>query len=386
MMQRAQSLRHDSIDDCRKCKDGYIANSQGTEQCAPCPKGTFSKDGESCGLCETGKYSKRSTPDRRTYVSIGNVQCDALERVGEENDRSDKGPITDHLSYEYDVLVGEEFDSSSRVRVLNLCDNVEVDYEENLCTGTYISAEEIVRQRCYELGPNCKGYQKKQGYAGTFYSYSTDSSDPTFINSWSYEELHVNAKDILKLFSHTLADALIDCSGTFKFFCNSYGISTQGEVYNNTGHVATADSNFFTVPFVTETAAETMFKGFECTSMEDCALQCSNLDSCEGFTPAKYYEQVRTERKVSLTESSYLIYDSEARFVITDDFMNVPQSFYPTDSIIEVDTDHTCGSDSSYKYYQEIQDDFSGLSQDGQQRTFCIYRNTLETSKTFLNQ
>ena len=59
--------------------------------------------------------------------------------------------------------------------------------------------------------------------------------------------------------------------------------------------------------------------------MEDCALQCSNLDSCEGFTPAKYYEQFRRERSITLSESSYLIYDSETRFVITDDFMGVTQ-------------------------------------------------------------
>ena len=71
----------------------------------------------------------------------------------------------------------------------------------------FVSAEEIVRQRCYELGPNCKGYQKKQGYAGTFYSYSTDSSDPGVTADWSYEELDVNAKNILKIFSNTLPDA-----------------------------------------------------------------------------------------------------------------------------------------------------------------------------------
>ena len=265
------------------------------------------------------------------------MQCDALELLGEEPDRSDKGPITDHLSYEYDVQVGKEFPSSSRVRVFNLCDNVETDLSENECTGNYVSAEETVRRRCYELGPNCKGYQKKQGYAGTFYSYSTESSVPQVFPDWTYVEQSVNAKDILKLYSQTEVDASNSCSGTFKFFCNSYGYSTQGEVYNNDGSATTANNYFFTVAFNSETAQEEMFKGFECNNMQDCALQCSNLDSCEGFTPGKSYGQVRTERDISLSESSYLLYDGDARFLITDDFMDVDQSFYPGNSIIEVD-------------------------------------------------
>ena len=40
---------------------------------------------------------------------------------------------------------------------------MEASATESSCDGVFVSAEEIVRQRCYELGPNCKGYQKKQG-------------------------------------------------------------------------------------------------------------------------------------------------------------------------------------------------------------------------------
>nr|WP_292968370.1 hypothetical protein [Allomuricauda sp.] len=206
MLQQANALQHDSQADCTVCKDGYVS-SAGTAQCQPCPKNTFSKDAKECVSCDYGKYGKRTTSDRRTYVSIGNIKCDALELLGEEADRSDQGPITDHINFEYTAQSGVEWPKAGMIRVKNQCNGLDVEYGEALCTilnGEFKSAEDIVKQRCYELGVNCKGYQRKAIRLGLDYYYydaiAQDSNTIAAITSRRFSgDLLGNIAEFLKI-------------------------------------------------------------------------------------------------------------------------------------------------------------------------------------------
>ena len=300
MLQSFQAIQHDSINDCSPCKDGYISKHTGTTQCEPCPTGLFSKDALTCSACAFGTYSKRSTSDRRTYVPIGTIQCDALELIGEEIDRSDKGPITDHISFSYTESSGVEFPVDNRIRVLNLCNNEEVAYDRRTCEssgGIFIDAEEIVKQRCYEQGANCIGYQKKVGYNDVYYSYAISTDSPDVFPNWVYTSVSANVVNILKIDTSSEATAKTKCESVlYKYFCLAYGTSSFKQVFAADG-TYTTDYNpeyFFALPFEIDITAQEQvetFKGNECTDIESCSTACLNTENCEGFSTSKKYTE-----------------------------------------------------------------------------------------------
>ena len=156
-------------------------------------------------------------------------------------------------------------------------------YDRRTCEssgGIFIDAEEIVKQRCYEQGANCIGYQKKVGYNDVYYSYAISTDSPDVFSNWVYTSVSANVVDILKIGTTSEAAAKTKCESLlFKYFCLAYGKSSFQQVFAADGTYTTDQSNeyFFALPFEIDITAQEQvetFKGNECTDIESCSTAC----------------------------------------------------------------------------------------------------------------
>ena len=87
--------------------------------------------------------------------------------------------------------------------------------------------------------------------------------------------------------------------------------------------------------------------------MKDCASKCLDLEQCDGFAPGKQYTEVpQLVPEMDLTESSFLLHDSDARLVLSYDIMPFAEEVFPNDFNIEYDIGHVQGNDTTYKYFR----------------------------------
>ena len=242
---------------------------------------------------------------------------------------------------------GVEWPLTNMVRVKNQCDGIDVDYGEAFCTilnGEFKGAEDITKQRCYELGSTCRGYQRKVIREGlNYYYYDYSALDPTtsiaIIDSVSFMTLNGNVgSNFLKIASTDAAAA--DCE-QYGNFCLGYGTSTSG-------YVLSFDPRWDFIETIEQVAADPYYlttnqypedeSNFWKVREAECALTvncCGNSYTYLGSITDDRFPSGCVETSQSSTNNYYIVYN-------------------------RADTSHNCGvgiSDANGNYhYQTIND------------------------------